>query len=48
LLLKFHLSAGLCGMFNSDASSDGEHNTLKHAYGKDGMSVSPDYKNIQQ
>jgi len=29
---------GLCGMFNSDSSSDGEHNTLKHAYGKDGMS----------
>ena len=27
-------------MFNSDSTSDGEHNSLKYAYGKDDMSVS--------
>ena len=37
LLLLF---PGLCGMFNSDSTSDGEHNSLKYAYGKDDMSVS--------
>ncbi|XP_063680485.1 mucin-2-like [Bolinopsis microptera] len=30
---------GLCGMFNDDSSSAGEHNTLKHAFGKDDMSA---------
>lgn len=28
---------GLCGMYNSDNSADGEHNSLKHAYGSPGM-----------
>jgi len=30
---------GLCGMFNSDSSAEGEHNTLKYAYGKDDLSA---------
>ena len=27
-------------MFNSEGDSDGEHNSLKHAHGKDDMTVS--------